>query len=345
MQIPIRNIFYLLSYSWDTLDQRGVVDAGQLEGTNFADLCAHVLIGGTRRLIKEGLDQQYYEETAELAVVRGRIDFSASAVRQSLERGKIVCRYDELTRASTPNRIIRTTLRRLAAVHGLDSDLRNQLLVLWKRLAEIPEVQVQRAMFRSPVRQRKPLYGLLLAVCEMVHGSIAPEKPGQGAVFRDFLQEEVRMRMLFQRFVRNFYARELRNHTVRGDRLEWAAVPEKPGDEKLLPVMETDITIESKNKICIIDTKYYVSALQVRYEAPKLISGNLYQLFSYLKNAAETRGGLYTTAEGILLYPQNGPVLDHAYKISGHRMRTCTVNLAADWKEIRERLLAIVGVS
>ena len=149
--------------------------------------------------------------------------------------------------------------------------------------------------------------------------------------------------MLFQRFVRNFYARELRDVTVRGDRLEWNAVPERPGDEDLLPVMETDITIESKTKIWIIDTKYYAEALHVRHEAPKLISGNLYQLFAYLKNAAETRGGLYATAEGVLLYPQNGPALDHAYMISQHRMRACTVDLAADWRDIRDRLLGIVG--
>ncbi len=342
MEIPIRNIFYLLSYAWDTLDQRGVVEVGQLEGSNFADLCAHVLIGGIRRLIKEGLEQQYHENTAELAVVRGRIDFHASAVRQSLERGKMVCHYDELTRASMPNRILRTTMRRLACVQALDAELRGQLLVLWKRLAEIPEIHITRSLFRSPVRQRKPLYGLLLEICEIVHESVAPEKPGHGSRFRDFFQDEIRMRILFERFVRNFYRRELRDHLVRSDQLKWAAIPEGPSDAGLLPSMKTDITIESKTKIWIIDTKYYVEALQVWHDTPKFKSDHLYQLFAYLKNAAETRGGLYVFAEGILLYPEKGQVLDHTYKIGQHRMRVCTVDLTADWGKIKDRLLVLV---
>ena len=54
---------------------------------------------------------------------------------------------------------------------------------------------------------------------------------------------------------------------------------------------------------------------------------------------------MYAAAEGIMLYPQNGRALDHAYRLGDHRMRACTVDLAADWRDIKDRLLAILVAS
>jgi 5-methylcytosine-specific restriction enzyme subunit McrC len=43
--------------------------------------------------------------------------------------------------------------------------------------------------------------------------------------------------------------------------------------------MTTDITLKSKARTIIIDTKYYRAALQSHYESKTVHSSNLYQAF------------------------------------------------------------------
>jgi hypothetical protein len=74
-----------------------------------------------------------------------------------------------------------------------------------------------------------------------------------------------------------------------------------------------------------------------------LHSENLYQMFSYLKNA-EALGGPYRYAEGILLYPTVGDPIAFGADIQGHHVRVCTVNLDQPWQIIRSDLLAVIGL-
>ena len=44
--IPVKNIYYLLSYAWDRLPESEVTDVSGLESTELVDLFAAVLSGG-----------------------------------------------------------------------------------------------------------------------------------------------------------------------------------------------------------------------------------------------------------------------------------------------------------
>ena len=55
--IPIRNIYYLLCYAWNRLDEGAIVDVSGVDTTELADLFATVLIGGVHHLTRRGLDQ------------------------------------------------------------------------------------------------------------------------------------------------------------------------------------------------------------------------------------------------------------------------------------------------
>ncbi|MGL4796962.1 MAG: 5-methylcytosine restriction system specificity protein McrC, partial [Paraclostridium sp.] len=129
----------------------------------------------------------------------------------------------------------------------------------------------------------------------------------------------------------------LDNCTVGRENINWDA---SGADISFLPIMKTDITIKSADIVTIMDTKYYRNSLARNMETEKFHSNNLYQIFSYLKNA-EAKGEIYTNSRGILLYPEVDKVLDESYEIQGHVIKVCTLNLNDDWDCIYNRLLEV----
>jgi hypothetical protein len=111
-----------------------------------------------------------------------------------------------------------------------------------------------------------------------------------------------------------------------------------------LPQMRVDVFLKSSERWIIIDTKYYADALQRYWDAETYHSGNMYQLFSYLKNAAVAFAPT-PPLNGMLLYPQVSQELDDRLLLQGHHVHIATVNLAQPWRRIERRLLALVGVT
>ena len=74
MKVPIQNIYYLLCYAWDKLEERDLVDVSMSDYTQLADLFAKVLINGTTYLFKKGLDRDYIdiEEDTRAFVVKSK---------------------------------------------------------------------------------------------------------------------------------------------------------------------------------------------------------------------------------------------------------------------------------
>ena len=55
-------------------------------------------------------------------------------------------------------------------------------------------------------------------------------------------------------------------------------------DLRYLPTMRTDVSLESSTRHIVIDAKYYSKTLQTYFGTDTIHSGNLYQLYAYLKN-------------------------------------------------------------
>jgi 5-methylcytosine-specific restriction enzyme subunit McrC len=151
------------------------------------------------------------------------------------------------------------------------------------------------------------------------------------------------MARVFEEFVRNFYRTEQKNYFVQPLTIAWDAVRLAPIGAGRLPDMRVDVFLRSSERRIIIDTKYYSEALQSYHGSKSFQSGNLYQLFSYLKNAAGTDGA-FAKAEGILLYPCTGVSLDESFTIQDHQVRLATVDLNQPWQQIGKRLLGLLGL-
>ncbi len=108
----------------------------------------------------------------------------------------------------------------------------------------------------------------------------------------------------------------------------------------MLPQMKTDVCLKHSGRAIIIDTKYYAEALKTnQYGGAKLPTENLYQIFSYLRQAAHNPG--WEQAEGVLIYPRVSHDVQADFVTDGHRIRALTLDLNRPWREIHAALLAI----
>jgi 5-methylcytosine-specific restriction enzyme subunit McrC len=76
VQIPIENIYYLLCYAWDKLEEKDHVPVSIDDKTALPDLIAKVLMNATKMLLKRGIDRSYVGHTAELSGVKGKLSIS-----------------------------------------------------------------------------------------------------------------------------------------------------------------------------------------------------------------------------------------------------------------------------
>ena len=95
--IRIQNIYYMLSYAFQVLNEQGYKQIATEEFENVAELCSAILIKGVTSQIKRGLGKEYVEQTDSLASLRGKINISASVKGQTLLNKRMICSYDEFS--------------------------------------------------------------------------------------------------------------------------------------------------------------------------------------------------------------------------------------------------------
>lgn len=108
-----------------------------------------------------------------------------------------------------------------------------------------------------------------------------------------------------------------------------------------LPVMQTDITLKNTERTLVIDAKYYSHTMQAQYDTYTIHSGNLYQIFTYVKNLDKDHCG---KVAGLLLYAKTTDKIqpDHIYRMGGNAIGVKTLDLNCDFTEIRAQLDDIV---
>lgn len=339
--IPIKNIYYMLCYAWDnTLKQEGeeLLDTEAFE--NIYNLLSDILIQEVNKLIKGGFVKGYVPYSEELPLVKGKINLSSTIKEQSLIRKRIVCDYDEFSEDIIINRILKSTMNNLLKCNDLSHIYKRQLKILLRNFANVDELNLTNISWgRINYNRNNRKYKLLMNVCELINTGLITNEEKGNIKFATYIKDKS-MAKLYEKFVLNFYKHELKGCKVSSPLIYWK-LDEIPSDN-LLPVMKTDIELEGKDSKLIIDTKYYKNALYKSNfgETKSLISSNLYQIFTYVKNT-EYHGDV----GGMLLYPTVDYELDQVYKMSGNNIYVKTVNLGVEFEKIKNRLLDISHIA
>lgn len=342
MQIPIQNIYYLLCYAWNKLEEKDIVNVNEIDSTELVDLFAKVLINSCSRLLKQGLDRYYVEHEDIVMGIKGKLNFTATIKQNILPLSKTVCTYDEFDYNILHNQILKTTIEKLLRTKKLDALIKDELRKVYLKFPPISEIVIRKAMFNQIRLHRNNYhYDFILKVCQIVNENLFIDESKGNYKFKDFTRDEKAMARLFEAFVKNFYKIET-NLSVSSDYIEWQFESGNVEDIEMLPIMRTDITLRSENRKIIIDTKYYKETFQTRYDKQKINSSNLYQLFSYLNNQV-TDSEITRNCEGILLYPSIRDDFMYSYKYKNHKIRVMSINLNQNWQKIETDLLNIVA--
>ena len=82
----------------------------------------------------------------------------------------------------------------------------------------------------------------------------------------------------------------------------------------------------------------------MRFDTHTLHSGNLYQIFTYVKNKDMEFGDQPHTVSGMLLYAATDEAVqpDNSYLMSGNKISVRTLDLNKEFSEIDAQLKAIV---
>ena len=352
-RIPVRNLWLLMLYASDLFRMRGQDDlAYEDDPDELPDLVAEILAHAVEKRQRRQLSLGYRRRHAVVARVRGRIDVLETERRQLLSRGRVACRFDELTIDTPRNRFVRAALEKIARL-ATQGDAVHRC----RKLAHEFRTMGVGGLPPSPTEMRSEHFGrhdagdrFMVAAAQLAFDLALPTELSGTDVLPLPDREERWVRRLFERAVGGFYEITLNRQgwQVRtGEWLYWQIEHRTANVDNILPKMKTDVILEhgASNRRIVIDTKFTSILTRGWYREETLRSGHLFQIYAYLRSQAGRGHPIADRAEGLLLHPSVAGNVDETVVIQGHPIRFATVDLAASSATIRRQLLSVVKPS
>ena len=336
-KIPIRNVYYMFSYAYQTL---GLSEYRRMDIEKFdngKDLYSEILKIGLPVLIRGGLIKDYIRKDDTTTVIRGKIDINASIKRNALVDKKLVVLYDEFSEDVLLNQILKATIRYLSRTPDISKPNRRFFFGLLPYFAEVTDVELNLGLWKKVRYNRQNIrYQFLVDVCRYLYEELLLDESSEEQWLRE-VEDEQRLSALYEKFVFAFYKRET-NYKVTHPQIPWISTD---GFIDALPVMQTDIVLSDGTKILIVDTKFYYENMATKFAGgnAKQKSDNLYQIFTYVNNWIPREG---EEIGGMLLYAKTtgDQQPDHHYELNGNRISVVTLDLNQEFGKIKMELLA-----
>ena len=305
------------------------------------NLLAAILVKGIGRQLNQGLYREYLNRKEEISVVRGKIDMPGTIQNRFARKKVLTCEYDELSENNLLNQILKTTVMLLLRHAEVDQEYKNDLkkeMLFFSCVDTINPTSIQWKLIRF--HRNSNTYRMLVSLCQLIiEGMLLTTDSGEYRL-ASFIDKQ-KMHQLFQNFILEYYIKECPQVKAKASQTPWALDDDRGA---MLPIMQSDITLSRGNEVLIIDAKYYTHTTQTRY-TPKIHSGNLYQIFTYVKNKDREFGDTPHTVSGMLLYAATDEAIqpNNSYQMSGNKISVRTLDLNCDFSEIAAQLNKIVA--
>lgn len=337
--ILIKNIYYMLTYAFQSLRQSNFGKVAAEEFENIHDMFAAILGKGVASQLKQGLYREYILQEEELSVLRGKLNIQGTIRNKIQHKQKLSCEYDELSENNLLNQILKTTMQVLVRQKTVKQEHK---VVLKKNLVFFDNVDViepgQIKWDRIRYQKNNQSYRMLMNVCYLViTGLILSTDKGE-VKLATFLDDRA-MHSLYEKFILEYYRYHHPEYKANPDTIPWDI---DDGMIEFLPAMVTDITLKYGGRTLIIDAKYYAHTMQSQYDVQSIHSGNLYQVFTYVKNLDKNNTG---NVAGMLLYAKTQEQItpNNKYSMGGNTIWVKTLDLNLPFSQIAEQLEKISG--
>ena len=322
--ILIKNIYYMLSYAFQTLNQSNYEEIAAEKFEDMQNLFAAILAKGIGFQLKQGLYREYRNCQEDLSVMRGKINMQGTIRNKMSRRQLLACEFDELSENNLLNQILKSTVL-LLLKHGnvkarYKDDLKKKMLI-FSAVDTLELTSVRWSAIRFGRNNQN--YRMLISICQLLaEGLLLTTEQGEYRLAA-FLDEH------FPQL------------SVTASQIPWAL---DDGSGTMLPVMQSDITLQLGSSVLIIDAKYYSHTTQEHYGRHTLHSGNLYQIFTYVKNKDYAFGETPHKVSGLLLYAKTEDQIhpDQTYQMHGNEIGVKTLDLNLPFEGIRKQLDGIV---
>lgn len=337
--IKIQNIYYMLSYAFQVLEE----DRYKKVSTEYfefaADLLAAILSKGITSQLKKGLGKEYILYEDILKSPRGKINISSSLKERSIQKKQLFCEYDELSENIYVNQIIKTTALLLIKSEEVNPKQKSSLKKAMHYFHNVNILQPHNIKWTIiKYHRNNSTYKMLINICYLVIEALLPTTYEGSKKLMHF--KEGALHRLFEKFVLAYYKKHYPSFKASPANINWN-VDDEQAD--FLPIMKTDVFLEYNGKFLIIDTKFYNKILQENnlYNNSTIRSNHLYQIYTYVKNKDISHSG---NVNGILLYAKTDEEFlpNNNYLIDGNRISVKTLDLDKDFTYIRKQLDNII---
>ena len=340
--ILIKNIYYMLAYAFQVLKQSDYQQVASEEFENIYDLFSAILYKGISRQLKQGLYREYVEKNENLSTVRGKIDINGTILNKLNRKQRLACEFDELSENNIFNSILKTTALVLIGERTVKKENRQALRKIMPFFDNIDGMDPVSIKWNTlNYKRNNQNYKMLMNICYFILDSLLQTTRKGEYKLGSFSDEK--MAKLFEKFVLEYYRF---NHAylseVSAAQIKWdISEASDESDFYLLPMMQTDIALRNNDKTRIIDTKYYTNTMQSNYNKQTIHSGNLYQIYTYVKNKDVNNTG---NVSGMVLYAKTSESItpDCSFIMGKNIISVKTLDLNRDFNEISMQLDDIV---
>ena len=340
--IVIRNIYYMLAYAFQVLQQTNYKKIETEPFENVQDLFASIMYIGVSGQLKRGLYKEYILINEDLKVLRGKLNLTETIKKRAKnDRGTLSCEHDDLSINNHFNQIIKATLVSLTKDKRVKRETRLKLRSILRFFEEADDINLKDVKWSSLRFQRNnKSYEMLLNICYFAYTeSLLSNQSGNQKIMA-FSDDN--MAKVYEKFILEYYKKHHKDLHPNAMRIKWDLDEDfKNPVIVFLPEMLSDITLRRDGYTLIIDAKYYSKSMQQQFDKYTLRNSNLYQIYTYVKNEDRTSSG---KVSGMLLYAKtdNDTVPSADFSTGGNRITVKTLDLDADFNEIKRQLDQIV---
>lgn len=333
--IPIQNIYYMLSYAFQTLQAENYKDLAAENFHNTAELCAAILDKGIGIQLIHGLRRDYVSKSESLSTLQGKLNISESIKTQTMLKKQMICTYDEFSTNIQFNQIIKSTVLLLLKAN-ITNSRKKSLRKLLLFFSDVNEIDLHFVNWNQQYNRSNQNYQMLIGMCYLVYKGLLTTQNNGTTKLMDFFDGQ-RMCRLYEKFLLEYYRKEHPELTANASQIAWQL---DDTENQMLPRMQTDIMLSKNNNILIIDAKYYSHMTQQQYGIHTLHSNNLYQIFTYVKNKEFELRNYEHTVSGMLLYAQTDEdiIPNNTYHMSGNQISVLALDLNQDFSKISRTL-------